>query len=77
VNKEPSMYAQKSGCVKFAVVGLGNIGPRHLAVIDADPRARLVDICDIKNDRVEKYSGLYEVAGHTDFTECSVKHPRT
>ena len=30
--------------VKFAVVGLGNIGSRHLAVIDAEPRARLVDI---------------------------------
>jgi len=69
MNKEPTISAQKGRFVKFAVVGLGNIGSRHLAVIDADPRARLEDICDIKNDRVEKYSGLYKVTGHTDFTE--------
>jgi len=66
--KEQDMSAKKDGIVKFAVVGLGNIGSRHLAVIDANPGARLVDICDNKNDRVEKYSGLYEVSGHTDFT---------
>jgi predicted dehydrogenase len=55
--------------VKFAVVGIGNIGSRHLAVIDAHPRARLLDICDIKKEVCDKYSGLYEVPSHTDFTE--------
>ena len=64
------MSGKKDGFVKFAVVGLGNIGSRHLAVIDADPRARLVDICDIKErSSCGKYSGLYEVPAHTDFTE--------
>jgi len=63
------MSEKKDGLVKFAVVGLGNIGSRHLAVIDAEPRARLVDICDIKADRCEKYSGLYGVRAHTDFSE--------
>ena len=67
--KDEDMSAKKDGCVKFAVVGLGNIGSRHLAVIDANPSACLVDICDIKNDLVEKYSGLYEVSGHADFTK--------
>jgi len=69
MNKNRTMSGKDDRFVKFAVVGLGNIGSRHLAVIDANPRARLVDICDIKNDRVDKYSGLYEVTGHTDFTE--------
>jgi UDP-N-acetyl-2-amino-2-deoxyglucuronate dehydrogenase len=69
MNKEQAMSKKRDRFVKFAVVGLGNIGSRHLAVIDADPRARLVDICDIKTDRLKKYSGLYEVASHTNFTE--------
>ena len=63
------MPAVKDGFVKFAVVGVGNIGSRHLAVIDAEPRARLVDICDIKPDVCEKFSGLYDVSAHVDYTE--------
>ena len=55
--------------VKFAVVGIGNIGSRHLAVIDTEPRAKLVNICDIKEDVCEKYSALYGVPAHTDFAE--------
>ena len=55
--------------VKFAVAGIGNIGSRHLAVIGADPRARLVDICDIRKEVCGKYSELYGVPGYTDFSE--------
>jgi len=63
------MHDNKKGFVKFAVVGIGNIGSRHLAVIDAEPRAKLVDICDIKEDRCAKFAALYDVPGYTDFTE--------
>lgn len=63
------MRAKKKNFVKFAVVGIGNIGSRHLAVIDAEPRARLVDICDIKGDVCEKHSGLYDVRAVSDFGE--------
>lgn len=63
------MPAKKKSYVKFAVVGIGNIGSRHLAVIDAEPRARLVDICDIKPDVCEKFSGLYNVQTHTEYSE--------
>jgi UDP-N-acetyl-2-amino-2-deoxyglucuronate dehydrogenase len=45
--------------VKFAVVGLGSIGPRHLAVLDAEPRATIVAICDVDPVRREKYSTMY------------------
>lgn len=54
--------------IKFAVVGLGNIGPRHLAVIDAEQEAELVAICDIDKSKVEKYADLYYgVATYTDY----------
>ena len=56
--------------IKFAVVGCGNIGKRHLAVIDADPRTEIVAVCDIQPDIVEHYRGLYEVNEHyVDFQE--------
>ena len=63
------MSARKKEFIKFAVVGIGNIGSRHLAVIDAEPRAKLVDICDIKKDVCDKFSELYNLPPHTDFTE--------
>ena len=34
--------------VKFAVVGLGHIGKRHLAMIAAQAEAKLVAVCDIR-----------------------------
>lgn len=45
--------------IKFAVIGCGNIGARHLAVIDAEPNADLVAICDIDASKCEKYKNLY------------------
>lgn len=32
--------------ISFAIVGCGSIGKRHIAVLDADPQAKLVAICD-------------------------------
>jgi predicted dehydrogenase len=69
MEKDQDMSGKENRFVRFAVVGIGNIGSRHLAVIHADPRARLVDICDIKEDVCGKYSELYDVPAHTDFRE--------
>jgi predicted dehydrogenase len=56
--------------VKFAVVGCGSIGARHLAVIDAEPRAALVGLCDIDQEKCAKYASLYGVApSFVDFRE--------
>ena len=63
------MHAKKKDFIKFAVVGVGSIGSRHLAVIEAESRARLVDICDIKSDVCEKYSVLYNVRAYSDFAQ--------
>lgn len=46
--------------VKFAVVGCGNIGSRHLAVIEAQEGARVVGICDTDPTKREKYGPLYD-----------------
>ncbi len=55
--------------IRFAVVGCGNIGMRHLAVIDAEPNAKLVAACDIKKDVLDKVSTTYKVDCYTDFTK--------
>ncbi|HAS47579.1 MAG TPA: hypothetical protein DCS93_44290 [Microscillaceae bacterium] len=45
--------------VKFAVIGCGNIGRRHIAVLDADPKATLTAICDTNQALGEEQSQLY------------------
>lgn len=56
--------------LKFAVIGLGNIGRRHLAVIDAEERAEIVAICDIDAEKVKHYGDLYAIKnGYTDFEQ--------
>jgi predicted dehydrogenase len=56
--------------IKFALVGCGNIGKRHLAVLDAEPNADIVAVCDIKPDRCQKASELYgDIPFYTDYTE--------
>lgn len=36
--------------IQFAVVGLGHIGKRHISVIQQNPNAELVAVCDITKD---------------------------
>lgn len=55
--------------VKFAVVGCGSIGARHIAVIDADPRATLVAVCDNDPVKLEKQASLYNVPGYENFSD--------
>ena len=56
--------------IKFAVVGVGNIGKRHLAVVDAEARTEISAICDIEPDVVKHFSELYEIPNaYTDFDE--------
>ncbi|MFN8777029.1 MAG: Gfo/Idh/MocA family protein [Flavobacteriales bacterium] len=56
--------------VKFAVVGCGSIGKRHAAVLDADPKASLVALCDVNQEARESLSAAYGgVPSFADFTE--------
>ena len=45
--------------MKFAVVGCGSIGKRHIAVLDAEKRAELVAICDSDESKCKELSELY------------------
>ena len=45
--------------IKFAIVGCGSIGKRHIAVLDAESEAEIVAICDIDNAKANEQSNLY------------------
>lgn len=45
--------------IKFAIVGCGHIGKRHIAVIDAEEKAELVAICDTDENKCKEFSALY------------------
>lgn len=56
--------------IKFAIVGCGSIGSRHIAVTDAEERAEIVALCDIDEDKVRKLSELYGNIPHfTNYDE--------
>lgn len=46
--------------IKFAVVGCGSIGKRHIAVLDAEPDAEIVAICDVDEKKCREQSELYQ-----------------
>ena len=48
--------------LKFAVVGCGHIGKRHLAVLDADPHARVTAFCDVNQDKLRVFTEQYPAA---------------
>ncbi|MCM2265301.1 MAG: Gfo/Idh/MocA family oxidoreductase [Desulfuromonadales bacterium] len=57
--------------IPFALIGCGAIGSRHAAVIDAEPRAKLVALCDIEESKMERQRDLYgrEVALFADYRD--------
>ena len=55
--------------LKFAVVGCGNIGRRHIAVIDSDPDAVLVAACDIKTEVLEKLEKDYNLKTYESYSK--------
>jgi UDP-N-acetyl-2-amino-2-deoxyglucuronate dehydrogenase len=60
--------------VKFAVIGCGSIGKRHLAVIDAETDAELVAICDTNENRCRDLSVLYNnVKYYTDYKQMLIE----
>lgn len=59
--------------VGVAVVGLGNVGRRHLEAIkelgQEDPRIRLVAVMDVLKQRVDEYSSKYGCRGYYTYEE--------
>lgn len=59
-----------SAPLKFAVVGLGVWGEKHLQVLKANPRVEVVSICDASRDRVKDLGTKYAVPKtYTDVKE--------
>ena len=60
--------------IKFAVVGCGSIGKRHIAVLDAEPNAEIVAICDIDEKKCKEQSELYNnIPYYTSYDELLKK----
>ncbi len=55
--------------MKFAVVGCGHIGKRHIAVLDAEEKAEIVAICDIDEQKAREQANLYGLKYYTDYEE--------
>ena len=56
--------------IKFAIVGIGSIGRRHVAVIDADENSELVAICDTDPQKCKTQSELYDGLKHySDYSQ--------
>ena len=54
--------------IRFAIVGCGSIGKRHIAVLDAEPDAEIAAICDLDRTRAQELSELYgNIPFYTDF----------
>jgi len=60
--------------MKFAIVGIGHIGKRHVAVLDAEPNAEIVAICDVVGEKAKEQSELYNnIPYYTDYEEMLEK----
>lgn len=60
--------------VKFAIVGCGNIGSRHIAVVDAQENAKISALCDIDREKADKYSTMYgNIPFFTSYEEMLTK----
>jgi predicted dehydrogenase len=73
--------------LKFAVIGCGAIGTRHLAVLAAERTAQLTAICDTDLSTCRQLSALYgdvpyftryeELLRHSDAAVCNVCTPHS
>ncbi len=54
--------------IKFAVIGCGSIGQRHVAVLDAEADAQLIAICDVDEQKCIKLAETYPgLVWYTDY----------
>jgi UDP-N-acetyl-2-amino-2-deoxyglucuronate dehydrogenase len=73
--------------LNFAVIGCGAIGARHLAVLAAEPGARIAAVCDTDTSRGRHFSDMYggvpyftnyeELLRTSDAAICNICTPHT
>lgn len=59
--------------IKFAVIGCGHIGKRHAQMIESNPDAALVALCDIK-EHSDLHIDNYDVPFYSLITDLLEKH---
>ena len=59
--------------IKFAIAGMGMIGKRHAAMIEANPASILSAVCDIKPPQETGFNG--NATYHGSLAELLEKHP--
>ena len=59
--------------LKVGIVGCGNIFTMHATSCDHLPNAKMVGVCDIKEDRAKKAAERYGVPAYTDYKELIEK----
>ena len=60
--------------VGYGIVGLGNIGPVHAQAVNAIKGARLVAVCDKREELGRDFVKQYGGTAYTDLAEM-LKHP--
>ncbi|MCK9525912.1 MAG: Gfo/Idh/MocA family oxidoreductase [Limnochordia bacterium] len=61
--------------LKVAIVGCGNVSKVHLAAAASNPSAKLIAVCDIKEDRAKKASTEFGVPYYTDYHQVLALEP--
>ena len=61
--------------IKFAVLGLGLIGKRHIAMIEANSNAELIAICDIKSKNQTKVKVSGDIPYYQDLESMLLDSP--
>lgn len=61
--------------IKFALIGCGRIGSRHAEIIST--KAELTAVCDISNEKAEKFSEKYRCRKYCSFEELLNKETDT
>lgn len=55
--------------VRFAIIGVGNMGSAHAGYIPGMPDAELTAVCDLSQEKVDRWSKQLNVAGFTSADE--------
>ncbi|MCY0874946.1 MAG: Gfo/Idh/MocA family oxidoreductase [Firmicutes bacterium] len=55
--------------VRLGIVGLGNIGRRHVENVQGIPRAKLTAVCDAVVDRAHEFARQTGAAAYTDYND--------
>ncbi len=73
VKPETAFGSQANSAVSLGIIGAGNRGAYDGAIFVKDPRARLVALCDISNDKIDNAKtvipGIDKIPVHKDYRD--------